>query len=357
MSSGLRRPLATHVSRSLSFSAARIQSPRARFITSSSRTFNTTGTSSTVVKPKKKRRIIRTTLIYSTLLVASGYALGTTAALNNEQVHDWFTENVPFGEDIVDFAESQGFVGGLPRNVTSSPSPIRRQRPTPSSPADPQPEPPKKHEKMEALKARVDQRVKEKKERLRDIAAQIPTHAEKGEAHGLIPAHISGTGAAPLPPAHYSEGVEALVNEVKGVLKGDPVIFPPESPKVKGDTSPHKEEVKQDSVVEAPAPKAEEKEPAVPPAGKEWYTNEHLPLGFEPPPGYALRPPKKVPKSKAGLLLVAPAVAEFNATEPLLNELATTVDNLAKYLEENPKAERGVNKILEVAKKDLVDLG
>ncbi|KAG8798477.1 Formation of crista junctions protein 1 [Serendipita sp. 398] len=280
MSSGLRRPLAIHATRTLSFSSARVHTTRARFITSSSRTFNTTGTSSATIKPKKKRRIIRTTLIYSTLLVATGYGLGTAAALNNEQAHDWFTEKVPFGEEIVDFAELQGFVGGLPRGSTPTSSPIRRQRPTPSSPQDPQPEPPNKHEKMEALKAKVDKRVKEKKERLRDITTQIPTHAEKGEPHGIAPTHISSTKPAPLPPAHYSEGVEELVKE----------------------------------------------------------------------------PPKKVPKSKAGLLLVAPAVAEFKASEPLLDELATTVDNLAKYLEDNPKAERGVNKILDVAKKDLVEL-
>jgi mitofilin len=82
-----------------------------------------------------------------------------------------------------------------------------------------------------------------------------------------------------------------------------------------------------------------------------------LPLEFEPPPGYALRPPKKVPKTTAGLLLVAPAVEEFTASEPMLKELANTVDNLAKYLEENPKAEKGVNKVLEAAKQELSELG
>ncbi|KAG8770604.1 Formation of crista junctions protein 1, partial [Serendipita sp. 397] len=347
MSSGLRRPLAIHATRTLSFSSARVHTTRARFITSSSRTFNTTGTSSATIKPKKKRRIIRTTLIYSTLLVATGYGLGTAAALNNEQAHDWFTEKVPFGEEIVDFAELQGFVGGLPRGSTPTSSPIRRQRPTPSSPQDPQPEPPNKHEKMEALKAKVDKRVKEKKERLRDITTQIPTHAEKGEPHGIAPTHISSTKPAPLPPAHYSEGVEELVKEVKVVLKGDPVVFPPASQEV--DKPQPKEEVKESTVTGVSAPTYEEKEVVNPPAGKQWYTEEPLPLGFEPPPGYTLKPPKKVPKSKAGLLLVAPAVAEFKASEPLLDELATTVDNLAKYLEDNPKAERGVNKILDVA--------
>jgi MICOS complex subunit MIC60 len=94
-----------------------------------------------------------------------------------------------------------------------------------------------------------------------------------------------------------------------------------------------------------------------PPNGKKWYEGPALPLGFEPPPGYALHPPKKIPKTETGLLLVAPAVADFAASEPLLQELATTVDNLSKYLEENPKAAKSVNRILDVAKKDLAELG
>lgn len=280
-----------------------------------------------------------------------GYAVGTAAAVNDERAHDWFTEHVPFGEEIVDFAESQGFVGGLPRAAPTQAVSPRRQRPTPSSPSEPRPEPPKKHEKVEAFKSRVEERVKEKKERIKNVAAQLGTHTEKGEPRELPPTHISRTLPAPLPPAHYSPGVEDLVAEVKGVLKGDPIVFPPPAPE------PAKPAAKEEEPHPPAAPQVEMEPPPEPPKGKQWYEGPPLPLGFEPPPGYAIKPPRKVPKSTAGLILVAPSVAEFTASEPLLSELAGTVDNLAKYLEENPKAERSVNKILEVAKDDIAHLG
>lgn len=300
-------------------------------------------------------------LIYSTLVTLTAYGAGTVAAVNNERAHDFFSENVPFGEQILDFAESKGFVGGLPRTLVDPAVTPRRQRPTPSS--GPAPEPPKKHEKIEALKSRVEEKVKEKKGRLREVAGQLRTTAEKGEPHGLQSTHISGTLPAPLPPKSYSEGVEDLVKEVKGVLKGDPVDRQEqEAAKVKAASESEKTAEsappKSEAAAETPSTPTPVQEDVEPPKGKQWYDNKSpLPLGFEPPPGYALHPPKAVPKTKAGLLLVAPAVAEFTASEPLLSELASTVDSLAKYLEDNPKAERSVNKVLDVAKKDLADLG
>jgi MICOS complex subunit MIC60 len=307
------------------------------------------------VKPKKKGRIIQKTFIYSTLLVLTAYGAGTAAALNNERIHDYFLENVPLGEQILDFAESKGFVGGLPRPIADPSFSPRRQRPTPSS--SPSAEPPKKHEKIEAFKSRVEGKVKEKKERIRSVAAQLSTTAEKGAPHPLRPTHISNDPAAPFPPKSYSEGVEDLVKKVKSVLKGDPISLAEErrDQEVKAASEPEKQVKPAHAETSSAAPVNEE--PREAPQGKKWYSKIPLPLGFEPPPGYAVPPPKAVPKTTAGLLLVAPAVAEFTASEPLLNELATTVDNLAKYLEDNPKAERSVNKILDVAKKDLGDLG
>jgi MICOS complex subunit MIC60 len=177
---------------------------------------------------------------------------------------------------------------------------------------------------------------------------------EKGPKQPPTPAHISETLPAPWPPAKYSEGVEDLVNEVKYALKGEP--HPAEPAPAKAKDKPSVEAPKQTHEAEI---KSKGPDEAVePPKGKQWYPGAaDLPLGFEPPPGYAVPPPKKVLKSTAGLLLVAPAVAEFTASEPLLSELASTVDNLAKYAEDNPKAEKGVNRILETVKKDLEDLG
>lgn len=301
------------------------------------------------------------------MLVLAAYGVGTAAALNNEQAHEFFTMNVPFGEEITDLAEVYGFVGGLPRSLSDPGSTTRRQRPAPST--HPAPEPPKEHEKIEAMKSRVAEKVQEKKERLKGVVSQLPTRRERGPSRGTPTTEISEALPAPLPPSHYSEGVEGLVNEVNTALKGEPEldkattntkpigpasILPSPTPTAP-DMSPDQKpvgpmlgEVLETQTEEAPQP---------PPPGKKWYEGPALPLGFEPPPGYALHPPKKVPKTEAGLLLVAPAVKEFTASEPLLQELASQVDSLSKYLEENPKAAKGANKVLEVAKKDLSDLG
>lgn len=322
-----------------------------QYISTSRPALNTALASEATPKPKKKRRFFRTTLIYSTGLVLTAYAIGTAAAVNDERAHDFFVANVPFGEEIVDYAESKGFVGGLPRSEADPKFSPRRRRPTPSPPSTPHPEPPKKHEKLEAFKQKVEDHVEKKRERLRSVVSQLPTRHEKGPAHGPAPADISNTPPAPWPPARYSEGVEDLVNEVKYALKGEPQLSKPAA--VEKDTKTSAEEKHEEPVAVGQQPKKD----IEPPKGKKWYEGPALPLGFEPPPGYALHPPKKVPKTEAGLLLVAPAVADFAASEPLLQELAMTVDNLSKYLEENPKAAKGVNQILDVAKKDLAELG
>jgi mitofilin len=85
-------------------------------------------------------------------------------------------------------------------------------------------------------------------------------------------------------------------------------------------------------------------------AAREDYKGPPLPIGFEPPPGYAVPRPKK-PESESveigvveaapvppTLPLVAPAVSELSASEPVLGQLAETIDQLAAYLRDSPAA-------------------
>ena len=94
-----------------------------------------------------------------------------------------------------------------------------------------------------------------------------------------------------------------------------------------------------------------------------------LPLGFEPPPGYAVlkasspatshvsKPP--APPSPPPLPLVAPTISEFSASEPVLGQLAGTIDALAQFLNDSPSAIGGkeAREVLEVASLDLQNLG
>ncbi|KAK4683533.1 MICOS complex subunit MIC60, partial [Tremellales sp. Uapishka_1] len=67
--------------------------------------------------------------------------------------------------------------------------------------------------------------------------------------------------------------------------------------------------------------------------GKTLYTGPPLPLGFEPPPGYYLAPPpvKKVEVVET-LPLLVPQVKAFAAEEPIISQLASTIDSLTASL-------------------------
>ena len=318
--------------------------------------------------PRKKRHLFRKTVAYSTLLTVAAYGVGTVAAVNNERAHDFVVESVPLGEAIVDYLEAQGYVGGLPRGSTAplaapftvpkgdtssikpaqAPAPVSITTPSkegsqPKLKAEPKPKSEvqiKKEEakaaaqaKIEAAKAKAKEAAKTTGNRLKQVAATVQTTVEKQPAGHQTPGR----------PAHLSRGVEELANEVEVALEG-PVVTGIEQVKSGNITQ----------VVQSSAPTEEEPQP---PPGKQWYEGSPLPLGWEPPPGYAIRPPKKVPRANSGLLLVAPSVSSFASLEPVLADLASTIDNLAKYLEDHPKALRGADKVLQHAQSDLMQLG
>ena len=328
--------------------------------------------------PRKKRHLFRKTVAYSTLLTVAAYGIGTAAAVNNERAHDFFVESVPLGEVIVDYLEAEGYVGGLPRGSTvplaapftvpkgdaQSINPVQAPAPVPIAPpskegaqpkpkAEPKPksEAQKKKEeakaaaqaKIETAKAKAKETAKATGDRLKQVAATVHTTVEKrlaGSVHPPpVPANIE-RHQTPRRPAHLSGGVEELVNEVEIALEG-PVVM-------------EIEQAKSGGIVESSAPTEEERKP---PPGKKWYEGPPLPLGWEPPPGYVARPPKKVPRANSGLLLVAPSVSSFASLEPVLADLGSTIDNLAKYLEDHPKALKGADKVLQHAQSDLMQLG
>lgn len=335
---------------------------------------STPGSPSPPPPPKKKRQLFRKTVAYSTLLTVTAYGVGTVAAVNNERAHDFFVESVPLGEAIVDYLEAQGYVGGLPRGTTAplaapftvpkGDAPSIKTAPVPittpskeGAQSKPKAEPKSKSEaqlkkeeakaaaqaKIEAAKAKAKDAVKTSGDRLKQVAATVHTTVEKRPAgaphHPPVPANIERHGR----PARFSEGVEGLVEEVEVALNG-PVVMDIGQAKA-GDVA---------QVVESSA--LQEEEPKLPPR-KQWYEGPPLPLGWDPPPGYVVRPPKMVPRANSGLLLVAPSINSFASLEPVLADLASTIDNLAKYLEDHPKSLKGADKVLQHAQSDLMQLG
>ncbi|KAF8754397.1 MICOS complex subunit MIC10 [Rhizoctonia solani] len=142
----------------------------------------------------------------------------------------------------------------------------------------------------------------------------------------------------------FSEGVSELAKEVEAALRGE------SKPDVVSGRGPKRD-------VEVP-PQYEKE--WTPPKGKQLYTGPPLPLGFEPPPGYVLPPPKsnkeprEPPKGKDVLPLLAP---KLNASEPVIAQLAKTIDSLAAFVQANPSALDSAQGVLSTAQIDLEKLG
>ncbi|BGP46464.1 MICOS complex subunit mic60 [Rhodotorula kratochvilovae] len=100
-------------------------------------------------------------------------------------------------------------------------------------------------------------------------------------------------------------------------------------------------------------------------AQNEVYQGPPLPIGFEPAPGYELAraPPapkgdlKPVAPPPAPLPLVAPALKDVAVQEPVLGQLAATIDSLAQYVEKNDAtASASATTVLSGAQKDIKSL-
>lgn len=313
-------------------------------------------------------------------------------------------ESVPFGETITNFMEDRGIDDNLRltflsagkaklQKVTDSivksagqapPAPERaeqakdavlRKAETVKNTASEETAKPRKtvREKASAAKATVVEKVhetKEKakgsKERVREVAQTLKTQTEKTASEtvkvgtGLIssgPEALAGI----VRPNQFSEGVEDLVIQAEAALAGKSTDALPEAialPAQPAVSSP-------DST-----PKVAEESKLTPPESivdKSVYAVE-LPLGFEPPPGYSRpkasktsssSPSSSVPESEKkedGIPLVASVVAEISPSEPVIAELASTIDNLAAFLKDNPSAASSAKSVLNTAQADLKKL-
>lgn len=152
--------------------------------------------------------------------------------------------------------------------------------------------------------------------------------------------------------AQFSEGVQSLVDEAENAL---------------GKTAKDVRQTARQSTDDVPASTQAQLVDTQPPrkldpthgsdpiadlkeGGKRPYTGPALPLGFEPPPGYYIpkaiaqavqspnaateQPAAPAEKPKPVLPLLAPKVKEFDssAEEPIISQLASTIDTLASSL-------------------------
>ncbi len=154
-------------------------------------------------------------------------------------------------------------------------------------------------------------------------------------------------------PSEFSEGVEELVRKAEQALEKTVAGLVP--------TASATPSTEASGVDPKPAPEAipqpEVSDPTV------WTAP--LPLGFEPPP--RLQAPKPKPKpgsnSKAPITpeppklpLISPEVATLATSEPVIGQLAATIDSLTALVQSSPTIAGKVKAVLEGARKELTTL-
>lgn len=188
----------------------------------------------------------------------------------------------------------------------------------------------------------MNKAVAHSKDRIANAAGRLRTTVKKSEdTVGAVVRHQS---------VQFSEGLQSLVEEVEAALADKPRPNKTKTPDptpatVSGVAAPSIETKDVSSLADVP---------------KNVY-DAPLPLGFEPPPGFNKpKPPPPTPTPAAPapppLPLLAPEISELAASEPIIGQLATTIDNLTVFLKSNPAAAEKAHAVIDTAKLDLKNL-
>lgn len=268
----------------------------------------------------------------------------TFVALKFPPYYDVFVENVPLAGSLVQYAEDNNWdtltvakvIAYLQQQAVNAQKLINGEKTD--------------------VAEKTRHAIESGKDKAKSVARTLKTKVEKSQDE----VYKQGSKAAAIAKhrsVEFSEGVEDLVRKAEAAIAGKRVDDLP------GATT----ETAQPSTPSA-LPSANESTTPVVIASPEKSGNVYdapLPVGFEPPPGYSRpKPPKRaepesVKKAQPApepLPLVAPAVKEFSATEPVISQLASVIDSLASFLNSNPAAAHKARDILDTAKVDLTQL-
>ncbi|KAJ3564403.1 hypothetical protein NP233_g8316 [Leucocoprinus birnbaumii] len=293
----------------------------------------------------KQKSIVRRVFWTTTALTGTFYVGSTFVSFNNQTYYDVFSEHVPLGQSMLEYAEAHGwdnltvddviefstetfittysFFSDMIKKVTGEAEEVKEEA----------------EKKVQSVKAAATKAIK-----------PAPKPAEKAS-----PPPASAK-TAPKPAVQPDAKVEPVTSTVKKVSPDLEELVARAEAAIAGKPYPG------DTQASSSQPTSDIlSDPQV-------YTAP-LPLGFEPPPGYSRpQPPKKTQTKPAEqaekkeeakpvvLPLVAPAVSSFTESEPIISHLAGTIDNLASYLATNPAAASKATDVLETAKKDLTSL-
>ncbi|KAF8623600.1 hypothetical protein AX17_007303 [Amanita inopinata Kibby_2008] len=289
-------------------------------------------------EPKKQKRIFSRIFWATTTLAGTFYVGSTFVAFNNQAYYDFFSDQVPLGQSMLEFAEARNWDTITLKDIMDNGNTVfvttRRfiQDTFSATPTPRETTPDAAAKTAKSTRSMVEKSAEDVNTKTK---VSVPEPQKSSEADSK--------------PHTAQEQKSTTTDDVQELIKKAEEALASESP--------------------VPTPK----EPSTPPAeaaiaekqDESDVYNVPLPVGFEPPPGYKRpSPPKKVepkgeefgtePKAEpVSLPLVAPAVSSLSETEPMITHLAGTIDNLASYLASNPAAAAKATDILEQAKVEL----
>lgn len=294
---------------------------------------------------------MRKFIIYTSGAAATFYTTSAFVAFAYPPYHDFFIEQVPLGASFLQYAEDHEWdTLSVDKVITLSSNGYAYVKGLING-EDGQSAIDKTKEVIERTKEVSKRQIKSVSQSVRTTVHKAEEKLGQSSKEAAIGKHKA---------IQFTEGVEELIRRAEDALAGKAP-----SPTPSTTTTPSQPAVT--------PPDAEITKAA--PAASNIY-DRPLPLGFEPPPGYAKAAPAKPAKAtppppadapKAApeptpapapvpLPLVAPVVLELGASEPVISQLASVIDNLASYLNTNPAAAEKARDVLDGAKTDIKQL-
>lgn len=189
--------------------------------------------------------------------------------------------------------------------------------------------------------------------RVQSVARTLRTTVEKGREE-IVQGGAKAAAIARHQSNEFAEGVEDLIRKAEAAIAGKPIPHTT-STHAQSDGIASDANLSQTTHSEMAAPDS------VTVTAQKIY-DVPLPVDHQPPLGFSRPqlPKPSHPPVEAHILqplpLVAPAISELGASEPIIAHLASTIDNLASYLNSNPSAAAKAKDVLETAKTDLTNL-
>lgn len=302
---------------------------------------------------KRKRwglRIVLTSVLLTTLF----YSGSVYVSQYSERYRDFFVEEMPLGEALVQLVEDRKTDKDLIKKLS---------------------------ERAAQASGKQQELTKQRAERMAAFARE---QAEKAKAKAAEAVEAvketvqSGKEQITQGAAKVEKGIEENTSQLKKNVDAAAEKVKDKAEDVKDSVTHAAESTKEVVKVEYPKetvpidyqrPRPLDASPQPPKVGDaQPYTGPPLPLGFEPPPGYTLAKTKPVAEKAAveavktapePLPLVAPTVSELSASEPVLGQLASTIDSLTRFLNDSPSIveNKGAREVINVAGLDLQSLG